>query len=86
MKNISYIIYLLKKYIKIYSFHSLYSLCNNFPLLFILSYSRYARASLYRVLEAREKLDTGALFWVWGNNNFTSIWKRKGYAENRLFL
>ena len=25
----------------------------------ILSYSRYARASLYRVLEAREKLDTG---------------------------
>ena len=44
---------------------------------------------LCRVLEAREKLDTGdetALFLVWGNNNFTSIWKRKEYAENRLFL
>ena len=28
-------------------------------LLFILSYSRYARASLYRVLEAGEKHNTG---------------------------
>jgi uncharacterized membrane protein YcaP (DUF421 family) len=46
-------------YIKIDSFHSLYSLCNNFLLQFILSYSRYVRTSLYRVLEAREKLDTG---------------------------
>ena len=40
-------------------YSSLYSLCNIFLLLFILSYSRYARASLYRVLEAGEKHNTG---------------------------
>ncbi len=46
-------------YIKIDSFHSLYSLCKNFLLLNYSSYSRYALASLYRVLEARAKFDTG---------------------------
>lgn len=44
---------------KISSFHSFTSLCNNFLLQFILSYLRYVLDSLYQVLEAGEKLDTG---------------------------